>query len=245
MYDHTMNANITFKNGVTIEAAVIALTPLMRHFSWTREQILEQSSLGGQDFVQIYMAGVNTRSMVIHTCGDVGDSYRSVLIEFAGNLSTLAEPGQVELSNHDTADLEHAIEKIWYGEPAAVTDAQLKCAWLAASDALRAAAVPESTLTFFEQCLKTGVDNASGNAAEKATRADDAKRYFDELQSQFGGLIDIGAEFGNDTVRDLFYVHSAILSDSYVEHFKKDSQLLEVLEQLPSARTWTAFVSLP
>ncbi|MCU6502283.1 hypothetical protein LPN04_31260 [Rugamonas sp. A1-17] len=240
-----MNAIITFKDNVTIEVAVDALAPLMQHYVWTRDDILNHAILPGEDFVEIVAEGSYIRCMTIYTCGDVDDSYRTMLTDFARNLSTLAEPGHMELSDHDTPDLQNAIEKIWYGEPTAVEKAQVQCAWLAASDALRAAAVPESTLIFIAHCLESDVDNAAAIAAGKASRADDANLYFDELQTKFGALVDIGREFGQDTVRDLFYVHASILNDTYVEHFKQDSQLLEVLDQLPSASKWTKFASQP
>ena len=237
-YDHAMNATIIFNANITVNMAIEALAPLLKYWHWDAEAIASQFPLPGEDFVQINANGDIIQSMIIYTCGDVASQYHDTLVELGGNLLPIAKPGFLQLDNHSTPNLESAVEKIWYGEPSAVAEAKLTDAWDGAAIKLRDAGVADQTLTFIEQCLQQGAENASVVAAQKAARADDAELFFDELENEFLSLSDVGLQFGPDTVRDLFYLHSAILSGTFMEHFQNDSQLLEVVEQLPSRNKW-------
>lgn len=69
-----------------------------------------------------------------------------------------------------------------------------------------------------------------------------AKLFMDELLSVCETLTEMAEIHGARTLADLMYLHSAVLDDSFVEHFHGESALPEVVANLPSARIWTTFI---
>lgn len=234
MYDHNMTAKIAFADATSLGAAISALEPMISYFDWPRDKIKDNQPFCGGDFVTIETSADNIVSMEIYTAGEVGIQYREVLTEFAANLSSIAMPGFLKLRNNDN----DCDSKIWYGEPDSISAAKLSIAWKEASSAMLDGRVPENTVDFIGKIVNSRIDVTQAEHIEKVLRADEAQRFFLELENDVGALVEIGKKYGDDTIRDLFYLHSAILSGSYVEHFRNDSLLLEVVDQLTSADKW-------
>lgn len=145
-YDHSLNAEINFKPAVSIDDVLLCLHPLLDYFEWTKEELLE-NRLDSDNSVEITENGDAVQHLSIYTCGEVGYSFPDTVQVFANNLAPLAEPGFIELRDHDTGDLENAIHKIWYGDPDEVSQARRIHAWHEACGILREVGVAEETIT--------------------------------------------------------------------------------------------------
>ncbi len=144
-YDHSMNVEIDFKPGVSIDAALAALKPLSDYCGWEREGLL-RNKLSGDDSIEITVEEDAILHMSIYTCGEVSHSYPDLVRDFAERLRGIAEAGSIELRDHDTGDLENAISTIWYGDPDEVVAAQRVDAWQEAAALLQGVGTSEEVL---------------------------------------------------------------------------------------------------
>lgn len=145
-YDHSLNAAVYFKPAVKIVDALSSLTPLSDYFGWTLADLLE-NHLDNENSVQITADDGVITHLSIYTCGEVGHSFSDLVQAFAEKLSAIATPSSIELRDHDTGDLENAIQLIWYGDPDEVVQAQRVHAWHEAAAALRGVGIAEDVLT--------------------------------------------------------------------------------------------------
>lgn len=144
-YSHSMNSEIAFKPGVSVDAALTALLPLSDYCGWRRDDLLK-NDLPGDDSIELTIEEDIILYMSIYTCGEVSHSYPELVCAFAEHLRDIAEAGMIELRDHDTGDLEAAISTIWYGDPDEVKAAQRIHAWQEAAALLRSVGTPEDLL---------------------------------------------------------------------------------------------------
>lgn len=145
-YSHSMSAEIPFKSGVSIDAALAALKPLSDYCGWRLDDLLN-NDLSGNDSIELTVEEDIVLYMSIYTCGEVSYSYPEHVCAFAEHLRNLAEAEAIELRNHDTGDLEGVISTFWYGDPDEVKAAQRIHAWQEAADLLRSVGTPEEVLS--------------------------------------------------------------------------------------------------
>lgn len=72
----------------------------------------------------------------------------------------------------------------------------------------------------------------------------EAKQFFEELLNESETLGAIADEHGVRTLVDLFYLHSAISEDSFIDCDPEESNVLEVVSTLPSAARWKEFIQV-
>lgn len=73
-------------------------------------------------------------------------------------------------------------------------------------------------------------------------RARQAALFFRELGDSVETLSSIAKTHGVRTLSDLMHLHSAILSGGFVGYWPDESQVVQVLEDLPSGQHWLSFV---
>lgn len=70
-----------------------------------------------------------------------------------------------------------------------------------------------------------------------------ARKLSDELFDTFDSLNQLGEEYGQATLVDLIYLQQAVLTGSFIDALgDSDSKICEVINQLPSAEQWNAFI---
>ena len=72
----------------------------------------------------------------------------------------------------------------------------------------------------------------------KAARADQAAQFMQELLDSVETLTGVAEQYGVRTLADLTHLHSAILNGRFVDHYPQESQLLQIVNGLPSADHW-------
>ena len=72
--------------------------------------------------------------------------------------------------------------------------------------------------------------------------ADLARQFMDELLSSVETLSGIAEVHGACSLADLMYLHSAILSDSFIEHLSDRSNVMEIASALPSGERWSTYI---
>lgn len=109
-YNHTMMFNTVVRKGVTAQEVEVALKPLIDYFGKglnTGDEVGYDSSF---DFVD------ETGELDCNTYGDVGYGYYDLVYEVAQNLAAIvAEPGEINLYDHDTGDIENAKTVLLFG----------------------------------------------------------------------------------------------------------------------------------
>lgn len=65
-----------------------------------------------------------------------------------------------------------------------------------------------------------------------------------ELLSSVETLCGVAEEHGGRTLADLFYLHAAIVNGGFVDAYKGESALLEIVNGLPSAERWAKFIKI-
>lgn len=108
-YDHTLTMDATIKPGTTPEQVVSALKPIFDYFGYKtfEDELLEDHQLG---------FNTGTGDLEIYTNGDVSSGFDDLVAEAAERLGPLTkEPGYFTLSDYDTADIDNAREKIYFG----------------------------------------------------------------------------------------------------------------------------------
>ena len=78
----------------------------------------------------------------------------------------------------------------------------------------------------------------------KAEQADQAQMFMQELLDSVEALTRIADEHGARTLADLMYLHSAILSGGFIDHYPDESKVLEITQNLPSAERWMQFIKV-
>lgn len=109
-YSHSMMFNTVVRKGVTAQEVEVALKPLIDYFGKglnTGDEVGYDSSF---DFVD------ETGELDCNTYGDVGYGYYDLVCEVAQNLAAIVEePGEIELYDHDTGDIDNAKTAIVFG----------------------------------------------------------------------------------------------------------------------------------
>lgn len=97
-YDHSMNLTARMAEGVTRPQIRKVFAPII-------------------DYVESYELNFGANGeFSFYSSGDVGDVFCDLLEGLADSLGPLVdEPSEIELSNHDTADLGNAITRIVFG----------------------------------------------------------------------------------------------------------------------------------
>lgn len=150
MYDHSMEANITFKTGQSAESVLKIIKPIVNSLRWPVENGLPVAEHFENEYSAEMTENVIT-SFRIYTCGDVDHFYQAnVLDKVAENLENVAKAGSIILRDFDTPELEDAISIIWYGEPSEVAQLRTNKAWADALAILTEAEVAPEFLTAVE-----------------------------------------------------------------------------------------------
>ena len=112
-YDHALNFSATLKTGTSVAMVLEAIRPIIDYFGLEGNVFANKPEK--MDFQFQY--DELTQELYVYTCGDVGDSYESVVEESAELIGHIAaEAGSCELDNHNTCDLENATTVIYFGE---------------------------------------------------------------------------------------------------------------------------------
>ena len=74
-------------------------------------------------------------------------------------------------------------------------------------------------------------------------RVKEADRFLQELQQEFD-LVELGALHGTATLAQLMYLQGAIMKGTFIDHYPTESDLLVVLNQLPSAEVWKDYIDV-
>lgn len=69
-----------------------------------------------------------------------------------------------------------------------------------------------------------------------------ANHFMEELLESVETLTGIAEQHGARTLADLFYLHSAILNDSFIDSLPNESKVLDIVQGLPSARLWRNYI---
>lgn len=118
-YDHSLSTSATLKQGVMLDQLVVALEPLFKYFGYDGHKVFNGTEELYSDHEFHWLP--ETREFSIYTNGDVRDDFEDLVEKVAKILGPLVEqPGEFELKNFDTADLDNAITEIAYGESEAV-----------------------------------------------------------------------------------------------------------------------------
>jgi hypothetical protein len=238
-YEHSLNAEINFKPGVTIEAALLALKPLSDYCNWT-EQALLANKLPQDDSVVITTEDGVIHHLSLYSGGEVSHSFPDLVDAFAKNLSTIAEPGMIKLRDHDTGDLENAISVIWYGDPAEVAQAQRLYAWHESAVMLRDVGTSEFVLTAMASIGGFGQNRSAIDV--KAGDVAGARLFWEELLDSVEALTAIADDHGPRTLADLFYLQNAILSGGFIDCYPGESKVLELVKTLFSGDRWMSYI---
>lgn len=91
-----------------------------------------------------------------------------------------------------------------------------------------------------------GLPLVDGNTTveQKATNADFAAKFMQELLDSVETLTDIAEEHGSRTLADLMYLQLAIMKGSLIDHYPGESQVLGIARDLPSGEQWAKFIKV-
>lgn len=79
--------------------------------------------------------------------------------------------------------------------------------------------------------------------AIRLTRADLAERFFKEINDNYDSIASLGDEHGSRTLGDLFYLQAALLTGGFIDSWPS-SNVLTVIDSLPSASLWRSFITI-
>ena len=78
----------------------------------------------------------------------------------------------------------------------------------------------------------------------QAKNCEDAKRFMQELLDSVETLSGIADTDGARTLADLMYLHSAILSGGFIDHYPDESKVKDIVQGLPSGDQWVKSIQL-
>ncbi len=109
-YAHSMMFNAMVRKGVTVQQVEAALKPLIDYFG----RGLNEGDGVSDD--AIFEFNEENGELDCNTYGDVGYGYYDLVYEVAQNLAAIvAEPGEINLYDHDTGDIENAKTVLLFG----------------------------------------------------------------------------------------------------------------------------------
>lgn len=88
------------------------------------------------------------------------------------------------------------------------------------------------------------VERVAGNYDRADVALSDAKLFMVELLDSVESLTAVAEAHGERTLADLFYLHSAIAEGGFIDAYPRESDVLEIVESLPSAEKWKAFIKV-
>lgn len=68
--------------------------------------------------------------------------------------------------------------------------------------------------------------------------------FFKELLESFETLTGIADRYGSRTLADLLYLQNAILDGGFIDLYPHESEVLAVIDAMPSAERWRSFIHL-
>lgn len=71
-----------------------------------------------------------------------------------------------------------------------------------------------------------------------------AERFMQELLDSVETLTSIAEQHGPRTLADLMYLHSAIVSGGFIDHYPDESAVLEIARGLPSGEKWAEYIDV-
>ncbi len=83
----------------------------------------------------------------------------------------------------------------------------------------------------------------SADLVEKASRADLALRFYEELTNEVESFCVLAELYGERTLADVIYLQAAILKGTLIENEPKLSFIVDVARALPSAKVWLKYIS--
>jgi hypothetical protein len=245
-YEHGLHAEVDFKPGVTLDAALSALEPLSEYRNWTQEAILA-NKLPRDDTVVITIAAGFIQHLSIYSNGQVSYSFADLVDTFATNLNAIAEPGCMELHDYDTADLHNAISYIWYGDPDEVAQARRTNAWKKSAELLRSVNIPQTMLDAMASIGGFDADSpplATTTSTATTGNIGAAQLFWQELLASVEALTAIADQHGPRTLADLFYLQNAILNCGFIDHYPGESNVLDLARALPSGERWAIYIKI-
>lgn len=78
--------------------------------------------------------------------------------------------------------------------------------------------------------------------ARKEEALDRGMRFMTELTDSVECLTAVAEEHGARTLADLLYLHAAIISGGFVDFYPDESQLLKMVQELPSSEEWMVYI---
>jgi hypothetical protein len=71
-----------------------------------------------------------------------------------------------------------------------------------------------------------------------------AKQFMQELLDSVETLAGLAEQHGARSLADLMYLHSAILSGGFIDHYPDESKVLDIACSLPSGEQWAKFIKV-
>ena len=111
-YYHSMRLKANIAEGVSVAQVTEALMPIVKYAGHHPDRLFDGGTLGDDEFD----FDEETRELWVSTSGEVGYSYYDLVSEVAQNLGKIAaEPGEIELVDHDTGCIDEAKSIIEFG----------------------------------------------------------------------------------------------------------------------------------
>lgn len=86
------------------------------------------------------------------------------------------------------------------------------------------------------------------NGIERLANARDcavaAATFMDELLASVDTVTGVAEEHGVRTLADLIYLHSAIISSGFIDHYPGESMVLQIVHELPSSEKWMKYIKV-
>lgn len=83
----------------------------------------------------------------------------------------------------------------------------------------------------------------SADLVEKASRADLALRFYEELTNEVESFCVLAELYGERTLADVIYLQAAILKGTCIENAPKLSFIVDIVRALPSAKVWLKYIT--
>jgi hypothetical protein len=235
-FHHSLDGSIEFKTPVTPSVAISLLRPLAEYFKWTDSQLLSPTEPCDQTII-LYQKDGQVLGIELHTEGEVIDDFPTVVEKFASSLAGLAKPDYLDLRNHTNGTANNPSELIWYGSPEEVANVERERHVRLSLQHLQYSGAKPNQIASVGQFIRAGASKI-----EPVTTQQMGQLFWQELTTTFGCLHDVTRQFGAGTLASLFYLYAAINNNRFVEHRFGESQLLEVVSQMPSFSIWQGYI---
>jgi len=94
-----------------------------------------------------------------------------------------------------------------------------------------------------QQANNPAASNDTADLVEKASRADLALRFYEELTKEVESFCVLAELYGERTLADVIYLQAAILKGTCIENAPKLSFIVDIVRALPSAKVWLKYIT--